>query len=244
MRRVIAHGFAALVLFVLCRLGLWQLERAEFKAGLAADAARAAAAAPVDLAGVSSPRDALWRTVRVDPDNIVTTPIWLLDNRVHDGQPGYEVFIRYATADRALLLSAGWVGPFLDRERVPSLKLELPRTPLLATVVPLPGTTVGGLTRPGPPEQLDATLWRVQSLMQLTGGETSARLPRPDPQVALIAADPLVAGARRHLPEPRFTAAKHRAYAVQWFIMAAIFLPLYLWAQFFRGNRPAGAGSA
>lgn len=242
MRRVMAHLFAALVLFVLCRLGLWQLQRAEFKSGLAAEAARAAATAPVDLARISIPRDALWRTVRLDREHVVATPVWLLDNRVHDGQPGYEVFVRYETANRALLLSAGWVGPFLDRERVPSLNFELPSSPLLATLVPLPGATVAGLTRRVPAERLDAKLWRVQSLTQLTG-DTPGPEPRPDPEVALIAAEPLVAGARHHLPEPRFTAAKHRAYAVQWFVMAAVFVPLYLWAQFFRGARKTASGS-
>ena len=240
MRRVIAHVFAALVLFVLCRLGLWQLDRAAFKADLADEAARSAAAAPVDIADIDAAGDALWRTVRLNPTKLVYRPIWLLDNRVHDGQPGYEVFVRYQGERQELLVSAGWIGPYLDRTRVPSLTFEKPKSPLTAKIVPLPGATVQGLTRAVPAEKLATNLWRVQSLTKLTGTNTSPT-PKAGRLVALIASEPLVAGGRRHLPEPRFTAAKHRAYAVQWFAMAAIFAPLYVWAQFFRGRRHAAA---
>lgn len=228
MRRLTAHIFALVVLVVLCRLGLWQLDRAAYKTGLDEAASRSAALPASDLGMLRASDARPWRFVTIAPAALDLTRVWLLDNRVQGGKPGYEAFVTYEDGRRRLLVSAGWIGPYVDRGRIPDITFDLPPEPIEARIVPFPETAVSGLTDPGAPESLGDGLTRVQRLDQAMAPAGA------DGAIALITTTPLVAAGRVHMPEPRFTAAKHRAYAVQWFAMAVLFTLLYLRAQFGR----------
>jgi cytochrome oxidase assembly protein ShyY1 len=105
-----------LPLFLL--LGVWQLNRAEEKEQLLAMAAHN----PISLQQID------WADVPVNRPSLVTgrvlkSPLFLMDNKTHDGQAGYEVFALVNTTDGALAVSFGWVKGSLDRSQLPTLSL-------------------------------------------------------------------------------------------------------------------------
>lgn len=96
-----------IALLALClRLGFWQLERGEQKRQLidAGTQNTSINEANGQLA------NALWKTITLNGNYLAETP-YLLDNQSHQGQPGYQVFSRFALNDgQQLLVNRGWVA--------------------------------------------------------------------------------------------------------------------------------------
>jgi len=100
-----------LLLPVLLALGCWQLDRAAQKAELQTSFAKRFAQPPVDLAGID-PADSSNRYLHVVASGRYDgAHQLLLDNQVHDGQPGYQVLTprRKRYPDRPWLGAAGRV---------------------------------------------------------------------------------------------------------------------------------------
>ena len=217
----------ALLLPLFIVLGLWQLQRGEDKRALMATAEARAALPPLDLNALREawpgPASLAWRPVRVrgtwDPAHQV-----LLDNQVADGQPGYLVFTPLRLeGGRSVLVNRGWIGGGLERDRVPDLHLDG------ATVV------VTGVAAPPPP----AGLWVRSDFAELLAPDV-LRVQRLDPAslsgrlgieleaftIRLDVDQP--DGYRRAWSIPGLHPERHTAYAIQWFLFAAILLGLYL----------------
>ena len=211
-----AHVVALVVLFVLCRLGVWQLDRAAYKARIESElrTAQAAPAAPLP----SNPKAfKLWRRYRIDVSALsAAETFYLLDNRVLNGRAGYDVLIKMPSDQgKPILLNLGWLPADGHRATVPVLTPQSPAAPIEVLAAPRPSAGID-LARV-PADALAPGIVRIQSTEQAL----------PSPAMYLIATEPMLAGASAHLPEIRFTEAKHRAYATQWFAMACVFLVLY-----------------
>src|SRR5690606_1971521 len=108
--------FTLLFLPVTLSLGFWQLDRAEEKRALAAEFQGREVAAKVNMDDLETGGDHQYRRVtatgRFDPDHAI-----LLDNRVRQGRPGYEVVVPFqlAACGRWLLVNRGWMGPAASR---------------------------------------------------------------------------------------------------------------------------------
>jgi surfeit locus 1 family protein len=208
---------AGVLLFL--RLGVWQLDRADFKEALLRRYAASATAPLQNFAKVAAnpPADRFPR-VQVS-GRYLTARVYLLDNPHHDERGGVEVFVPFAAhAQSALLLvDLGFLAGNGSR--------QAPQLP------PLPSTevTLGGLYVPPPPIGLEMggnalaaqTQWPKTSIF-LDPGEISADLGRPLlPRVLALDADPASIYVRHHtLDLSAMPPVRHRAYAFQWFSFA------------------------
>lgn len=116
--------FVLLFLPVTLGLGFWQLERADEKAEILAEQQQRIQLPPLtnsELADVDELHLRRFQfNVEFDPER------WfLLDNRVRDGRPGYEVLnlAMPAGLDRLMLVNRGWVPAELDRNQLPQVEI-------------------------------------------------------------------------------------------------------------------------
>jgi surfeit locus 1 family protein len=209
---------ACIALFVAA--GLWQHGRMEQKLALRAQLDAAAALPPSPLPATMDWTGWRYRQVALAGTFDAAHQI-LLDNRVHEGRAGYEVFAPLALDDgRTVLVDRGWVvaGP---------TRAELPAVP--------PPT--GPVTVPGRINQVPAyvelaaeaptgPLWQHLDLARYAKATGLAVLPVIVEQSAPAApGDALV----RDLRAPDVGVDTHRIYMVQWFTFAAMVAGLWLY---------------
>lgn len=204
-------GFAVIVIAVL--LGNWQLRRAQEKSllqqqferlaeappqALRADAAHAPEGLPLRLEGRWRPAASLY-----------------LDNRTHAGRAGYHVLTPLQLADGSgwVLVNRGWVAAGGDRRLLPEV------------AAPADGVVEGRLRRverapytlAAEPAGADGRLWQF----------VDVELYRRDRGLAVagwvvLQTSPAVNGLVRDWPPPDAGIDRHRAYAVQWYALAAL----------------------
>lgn len=212
------------VLLTLCgvaifiALGVWQLRRAQEKEILLARFAHAASAKLQPFAAVehAAPAD-VYPHVQVR-GSFAAHRVYLLDNRMHAGQLGVDVFMPFTpdNRDRVLLVDLG----FLPRQGVRESLPDLPPVPQkeialsgLYAPPPAPGLKLGGnpLNR--------ETSW-PKMLTWIDTNAIAVDLRRQVyPRVLLLDPDPASPYARQWTPDV-MPPARHRAYAFQWFTFA------------------------
>ncbi len=214
-RRWIVLIFTLGVSACLCKLALWQWQRAAEKEAWLAHSAAVQLAAPLTLAVLD------WRY----PDRLDGVPlrgtvkwvppyVWLLDNQVAEHEVGYDVLIPVRADNHSplLLVNLGWLPAPADRQ-------QLPR-PAIPTVLELEGllrTKPGGILlgqniETGPyPNRLQSI--RVDALSQIIGS------PLAD-AVFYQKSSPFVYHYQQNVMPPE----KHRAYALQWLGLALVVL--------------------
>lgn len=206
---------------LLCALGSWQLSRAQEKRERFEAFTERFTAPAVDLDLLDGPLDPArdrWR--RVDAHGRYGTTIVLLDNRIKNGTAGYEVLTALETATgTTLLVNRGWVALAGERSRVPDVAAP-----------PGPVTLSGYL---GPPPVVGLELGEERGAVERLGA-TVLRVQHAEPARLSVALDlefaPLVLYLDADAPgaldadfqTPGDGSARHRAYAVQWFAMAAV----------------------
>ncbi len=180
-----ALGCAAFIL-----LGDWQTRRADEKRALGAQAQS------VSVTGVFVPRYSV-----------------MLDNKVRQGRPGYEVVtpLRLAGSDLHVLVNRGWVQAPPTRDVLPEV-----RTP--AGEVRIEGVALEHLPRllsVDPNEK-----GRVRQNLQLAAfaAETGLRL---EPRI-IEQHSPADDGLLREWPRPDIGVEKNESYALQWYSFAAL----------------------
>ncbi|PTY37572.1 hypothetical protein BGP77_13830 [Saccharospirillum sp. MSK14-1] len=209
--------FVAVFLTVFISLGIWQLNRAEQKAQLQASIDSGQQVELLPSGAVPRLYQHYQLTGQLDGDHL-----WLLDNRTHQGQAGYEVWAPLLTDDGWYLASAGWVAASARREQLPHLELPEIRRPWLAQSRPLSQAVVLAETElehqwPQVVQAIDPVVMAEQlhkaeplGLLQLSPGQAG---------VGPVIWTPIV-----------MTVERHRGYAVQWFAMAVALLLMYLYA--------------
>lgn len=217
--------FVGLALPVVVGLGFWQLDRAHDKRdldaryvarlGMPALAAGAALESPAS-SGASS---ADFMRVRLR-GRFEAGHDYLVDNRVHQGRPGYWVVSRFrGRDDRIYLVNRGWVEAPATRQSLP--EIETPRQPLDLVGVIWPDL--------GLPPLLAEDPWpagwprRVQRLDIARMAESEGVVP------AEIRLEPGQPGV--FVPAPldvNFRPERHTGYAVQWFGLGAVLVVGYV----------------
>jgi surfeit locus 1 family protein len=213
-----------LLLPLLLWLGHWQLQRAVWKQGLIdANAARAhLPAVSLDRLG-GDYAAARFRKVRVHGRYDLAHQL-LLDNRVHDGHPGYEVLTPLQLGDgRWLLVNRGWAPADPDRSVLPAVDGPAGEVTLIAGIDLPPEKTF----RLGAEEEATSGWPRV--IEQLEPARVKALLGRSLLPVILLL-DPQDAHGfvRDWKPVYGVTPDKHRAYALQWFTLALVLVLIYI----------------
>lgn len=211
-----------LVAALLFKLGLWQLDRAHYKEQAQTRLATRAAQPPYDL-----------RTLlRMQPD-LDDYPVqlhgyflnefnFLLDNRTHGHQPGYEVLTPFVSDGYLVLVNRGWIAQGPSRDVWPA-------------IAPVPGErTITGLSQvPNPAffvlkeDDYSSVTWPF--LIQKIDLEKAATLFDYPLAPFVLRQDPdaqsgFVREWQRQLTGPE----KHYGYAVQWFGLFTALWVIYL----------------
>ncbi len=215
--------FAVLVLTLLpllMSLGFWQLARATTKeqALAAFDLQRSAPPLPLAAVDLSDASPLTGRRVELR-GHYLPANAFFLDNRVFRGHVGYELLMPFADASgRIALVNRGWLQAPPTRDKLPPIA-----TPDEALVLQ------GRLYFPGTAKRpaLYATAgW--PSVVQAIDVEALAAQAGVQAFPYLVLLDPGQPGVTEaDWPHVNMSPARHRAYAVQWFLLAAGLLVVF-----------------
>lgn len=204
---------AAFVLF--CGLGVWQVQRAGEKRALIARIERGAAAPVRALpADADELRRLAYARVRARGEFRAQRQ-FLLDNRIHEGRPGYDVLTPLVLADgRTVLVDRGWVpaGPRREPQVPVALAAAGPVTVSGRLSLPEPGIALGPALAPGGGWPHTITRVDYAALERALGRELVPAVIRADGDAPWVLQP-------RGL-EPAFGPMRHYGYAVQWFALA------------------------
>lgn len=213
-----------LLLPVMIGLGIWQLQRADWKQGLVDMHEGKARLSPVAFETAMVGDDTQYRRVFARGYYDMEHQL-LLDNRTFQGHAGYHVLtpLRLADSEAVVLVNRGWVPVGSSRAVLP----EIPGTTgevLVDATIQLPPKKYFRL---GEVDE-DNTGWpkvvqefQIESLEQLLGAKLQ-------PLLLLLDKDDEFGFIRDWKPVYGVTPDKHRAYAVQWFTLAIVLLMIYI----------------
>ncbi|MBT3799381.1 MAG: SURF1 family protein [Porticoccaceae bacterium] len=209
-------------------LGFWQLDRADEKSAIVAAFSANQQAAPADvkalLAGGNQQYRSAWLTGALDSSRQI-----VLDNRVKNGRPGYEILepmsVKGLEADglpQAMLVNRGWVPAPLDRSQLPEVE------PVVGEVQ-VRGFLYHNL-RGG--YRLDDQITVVRQWPSRVGWISVERAEElfgePFYEYQLRLDSDSVGSLETGWVTVAVQPEKHTAYAVQWFVMAAVLLVMTL----------------
>lgn len=215
----------AVLLPLMVSLGFWQLRRGDEKAALQALYDAREQQAPVSLASLAPDGDVQYRQVNMRGryDN---AHVFLLDNRIYQGQPGYEAIVPVVGDDGVVVMvNRGWIAQGTSRQALPAVTVIEGEVSISGSVYQQVGTPVvlGA--------QQDTTGWPrvvetldVMQMASLAGFTDATRVFPHTVRVAQGVKGALV----RYWPVLSTTPERHYGYAVQWFAMATALVLLYL----------------
>lgn len=221
-----ALGLAILVVGAGLGLGFWQLDRAQQKADRLSEIAERTQQPPrtvAELIRLDNPANYPVR-VRGQFDNRRSI---LLDNRLLDGRAGYHLLTPFQTDnDHWVLVNRGWLPRGERRDRLPVIPgIEGTVTVRGRAYVPSDKALVLREDRPSP-DQWPVRVQKVdlRALRDLLGVELAPFEIRVAPEQALEGGEQLP----RVWHDSRLGPERHRAYAVQWFGLAAAALVFFI----------------
>jgi surfeit locus 1 family protein len=224
----------------LAGLGIWQLERANWKQGLVDRHAERLLEPAVELLSLlPATPDSRYRTVTAGGRYDLAHQL-LLDNRLHQGRAGYHVLtpLRLEGRDMTVLVNRGWLPVGASRAIRPELPGPAGEIRLLARVA-LPPEDVFMLDT----VEESGTGW-PQVVQSVDISAIEERLGYPLlPLVLQLDANDVHGFVRDWKPVYGIPPAKHRAYAMQWFTLALVLAMIYIGVNTRRIHRPGtGAG--
>jgi surfeit locus 1 family protein len=214
--------FTAALFPFLIALGLWQLEREHEKLVAEKVYETRSANEPTDVSSIDwTNPDLNWIAIRATGffDN---TRQLLLDNRTLNSVVGYEVISPFYTDDRVLLVNRGWIAQGPSRQSLPELGLTEEQITITGHIyVPDGELMILGA------EEAVTDRWPkviqsvdIQVLSSVMDEAFEPHIVRLDENSTAVLQTNWTAINMR--PEV------HRAYAVQWFVMASVLMFLYL----------------
>ena len=214
-----------LLLVLMTGLGLWQLERADWKQALVDTHEGRTRLSPIALRpGAEINDEVQYRRVFARGYYDMEHQL-LLDNKTYQGHAGYHVLtpLRLAESDAVVLVNRGWVPMGKSRAELP----DIPGTDgevLVDAIVKLPPVK---LFRLADVDEANAGWPKV--VQQVEMGELGQLLGVAlEPLTLLLDKDDEFGFIRDWKAVYGVTVDKHRAYAVQWFTLAAVLLLIYI----------------
>jgi surfeit locus 1 family protein len=218
-------GITLALLAMFVSLGRWQWDRASLKE-LQWQAFESGGGKPMPLGSRGLDRigrfQRVYFTGQFEPERQ-----FLLDNRTHAGQPGYEVITPFVLADgRRVLVNRGWLAFTGYRDRLPDLSMtpaEVDATSgITARVDDLPQSGLASgraAPEPGP-------VWpKLTSFPQHAELQRSLGTPI-EPRLLLLDAE-VKGGYLRDWHPPGVPPSRHLSYAIQWWGFGVVLLVLY-----------------
>lgn len=212
-----------LVMAGLCRLGFWQLGRAELKAEMTQRHAERAHMAPLDLPALLARggdiEDVPLRLQgRYDNSRLV-----YLDNQPNGPVAGFHVYSAFFPAGetKAILVNRGWIPVGADFQRLPAVPAATAQAVTGTVALPSPYFTLGQPDYGQRP--LRVSRLEMAPLSVALGVELRPFVVRLDAAAPDGFRRDWSPAARLGIPPE-----KHRAYAFQWFSLAVTVLVLLL----------------
>ncbi len=215
----------ALLLYIMVSLGLWQLDRAEYKANLQSIIEMRSQQPPISIDKVDTQTEQTsWLyqpvTAKGQYDNQHSL---LLDNQVHNMQAGYHVYTPFKlTENTAILVNRGWVKQTASRQQLPSI-------PVIEDAIQLDGylnsEPYTGISL-GKQQQAYANFPGIVQSIDLNTLQTKINyhlLPMilviNQPNQSIFTIQPVTIN---------MNSDKHQAYAFQWFALCVALLVIYI----------------
>lgn len=231
---------AVVVGAIFCRLGLWQLERADQKRAILEHHNTAMKSEPLSVLVGGDTENQLYRQV-ILRGVFDQRRQFLIDNRIVAGQAGFEVITPYFLHNEDLpdnsyvLVNRGWIGHGGDR------LVAIPEDPQLGVVTTLKGI----VTKPSKGLVLGESAANSESLqgqdqwpviLQYADyGTIAAKLDKMPLLDAVVVAAEGQDGMFQYNWQPVASGVeKHLGYAFQWFAMLAALITLYLYLMVFK----------
>lgn len=210
-------------LAILLGLGVWQMQRLEWKQGIIDQRAARLAAPPIDIANVPDDRwaDIEHRRVRIRGEFLHDREILLL-NRVRHGQTGFDVITPMVLeGGGAVLVNRGWVPKAWPGGG------ELARRRPAGTVEHIGLLRAGGRGgNPWIPDNEPARdQWYFTDVAQMAA---KAELTGAKPYVIKLSPERALAGYPKGPHASHRIRNKHLEYAITWFGLAATLVVIYV----------------
>lgn len=198
--------------------GNWQLDRAHEKERLQREYERGVAAPALRLAAASSNAGDL-RMRRIEATGkFIPNGLILLDNKMRNGIPGYEVLmpLRIDGTSLHVLVNRGWIAAGPDRAHLPPITTP-PRSVNVTGTAVVPGRflELSKAREVGP-------VWQnltIERYVARTGLQVAPIIVQQQNEMG--------DGLLRAWPAPEFGIARHYGYALQWFSLCALIIFLY-----------------
>jgi len=204
-----------LALAVVCSLlSVWQYRRAAESRAVTARFAAAAAEPVLDEPPPRLTDDVRFRRLAAS-GHYVPEPQFLLDNRVHDGDAGYDVLTAFGLKDgRTLLVNRGWVEANPDRAVLPDVQVDANERTIVGQLDRLPRAGLRlGASFPAAAAREPVIVVVYPDAAEL-GAALRARLV--DYVLALDSGEP--DSFIRDAEPPTLSPERHLAYAGQWLL--------------------------
>jgi len=217
----------AILLPLLLALGFWQLSREQEKIAVQTlhDERRDQQVLAVESLFSPVPEeDALAYLPVQASGRYDNTRQFLLDNRMHQSRPGYELITPLQTDAGVVMVNRGWLPQGPSRQELPALPSVEQDVTVVGTVYVPPGRTfVLSDAQEQSAEQWPKVIQRIEidEMAEMLGTELfphTVRLRDGEPGALVIDWPVITSG-----PET------HRGYAIQWFTMAAVLLLLFVY---------------
>lgn len=210
----------AVFVIIFIELGKWQLSRADEKNARHEQLAQHAKQPPVTLPGtLVKLEDFQYREVEVRGEYLAEHTIYL-DNKTHQGRAGYHIItpLKVSNGPLHVVINRGWIATGYDRSVLPQvteIKGEVKVTGLVVSPE-LRTLKLSDKVTPG-------VVWgnfNLQRYQEITRLELQPLM--------ILQKDQVEDGLIRDWDRPDSGAAKNLGYAVQWFLLAATAIIIFL----------------
>ena len=209
---------ALLAVVLLCGLGVWQVQRMQWKNGLIDQAEAAAAVAPAPLASVMALHDPAFRKVAIDCPGLATAP-WVELQTIHDGEPGVRLISACHPAGfpAVFLIDRGFIAEAISA-----------RPPVAVSTAPFPLVAEVRETPPPGPMALPVDNGRFFA-RDMAGMARALGVADPDPNTlfVLTSSNPDLPALQPSAPPAAFS-NNHLGYALTWFGLALALVGFYI----------------
>ncbi|MGB3727567.1 MAG: SURF1 family protein [Glaciecola sp.] len=213
-------AFGAIV--IMLSLGFWQLERKAEKETRLAHIAHAKVQAPISLSSlVANPGQ--YQDYSLSLSGRFIDRVFYIDNKLHEGRPGYHVVAPYQTERGIAMVNLGWVPSLVNAKRdvLPEYTLPTDHSSISAIVyLPTKNTLVTETNRNY--GEFPAVLQQVDL------DEISGHLSAPVLPFILRMENNSNSDYVRNWTIITMAPEKHLGYAIQWFGLAIAALTIYL----------------
>lgn len=209
-------------------LGHWQLDREHEKTLLQQNYEMRTQAPAMPLDALDWQREDLaflkvWAKGQYEEERV-----YLLDNKIHDGQVGYELINPFVTeSGQTVLVNRGWIAQGASRSELPAIPIVEGSVEIQGTVyVPLDDVFLLSGVEESAVSEGPKVIQSIQ--MDILSADLEKKLAPYS--VRLLDSSPGLTQANwqavNMLPE------KHRAYAVQWFAMLCALIIMFIYFGF------------